>query len=288
MYQAICSCVVLLLLAACAPNTGNPASSPSPQKSDVILATTTSTQDSGLLDVLLPQFERSTGYRIKPIAVGTGQSLVLGERGEADVVLTHAPASERAWMAAGNGTERLLVMHNDFVLVGPDNDPAALRSAVDTTDAVQRIANSQVPFVSRGDNSGTHQLEQQLWQKAGINPRGTAWYQEAGTGMGDTLSVANEKRAYTVTDRGTWLSRPTSIQLPILLEGDPSLLNIYHVMPVNPAKSPRINAAGGQAFAHWLVGMDAQAIISEYGKDRFGQPLFAPDAGRSESELAGS
>lgn len=256
-----------------------------PANREVILATTTSTQDSGLLDVLLPLFERTTGYQVKPISVGTGQALALGERGEADVVLVHAPDSELVWMAAGNGTQRLLVMHNDFVIVGPPNDPAAIRGAATALEALQRIAAARAPFVSRGDNSGTDILEKQLWQRAGLTPAGNPWYLEVGQGMGQTLNVADDRRAYTIADRGTWLARRASLDLPILVEGDAGLLNVYHVMPVNPARSDRINAPGGEAFALWLVSPQAQGAIAEYGVDRFGQPLFYPDAGRGEDEL---
>jgi tungstate transport system substrate-binding protein len=318
MRAAILIPLLLALLAACAPATGGalpagapeppagsqlaspaggaPAAAARPDNPEVILATTTSTQDSGLLDVLVPLFERASGYRLKPIAVGTGQALALGERGEADIVLVHAPDAERAWMAAGHGTERLLVMHNDFVLVGPPSDPAGLRGAPTAAEALRRIATTRAPWISRGDQSGTHLVEQRLWQTVGLDasgiarpdPRGHSWYQEAGQGMGQTLNIASEKRAYTLADRGTWLARRGTLELAILVEGEQDLLNVYHVMPVNPAKSPRINAAGGQAFATWLVGPEAQAAIGEYGRDRFGQPLFFPDAGRGEAELGPS
>lgn len=254
---------------------------------DVILATTTSTQDSGLLDVLVPLFERQTGYRVKPIAVGTGQSLELGARGEADVVLVHAPESERAWMVQGNGTARLLVMHNDFVIVGPANDPAGVKELRRAADAFQRIARSQAPFISRGDNSGTQQAELALWKAAGLAPQGQGWYQEAGQGMGATLNIANEKRAYTLSDRSTYLARRATLQLDVLTEGSPELLNVYHVMPVNPAKFPKVNVAGGQAFAAFMVSREAQQAIGAYGVDRYGQPLFFADAGRSDAEVGG-
>jgi tungstate transport system substrate-binding protein len=283
-----------LLLAACAPRTGGPVSGATqpatptvaarPDNPEVLLATTTSTQDSGLLDALLPRFERATGYQVKSIAVGTGQALALGARGEADVVLVHAPEAERAWMADGHGAERLRVMHNDYVLVGPADDPAAIRGAPTAAEALRRIAATGAPWISRGDSSGTHQLEQQLWQAAPLDPRGSGWHQEVGQGMGQTLNVASEKRAYTLTDRGTWLARRDTLALAILLEGEPSLLNLYHVMPVNPAKSPRINAAGARAFAHWLVSPETQAIIGEFGKDRYGQPLFFSDASRDDAD----
>jgi tungstate transport system substrate-binding protein len=258
-----------------------------PANREVILATTTSTYDTGLLDYLNPRFERATGYQVKTISVGTGQALALGERAEADVVLVHAPDAERVWMAAGNGTERLLVMYNDFVLVGPAGDPAGIRGGT-TLDALRRIAATGATWVSRGDNSGTHLLEQQLWGQAGISPAGAGWYLAVGQGMGQTLNVANDRQAYTLTDRGTWLARQNTLQLPILVEGDVVLRNVYHVMPVNPARSPRINGPGGQAYAAWLVGPAAQAAISTFGVDRYGQPLFFPAAGRSEADLLAS
>jgi tungstate transport system substrate-binding protein len=255
---------------------------------EVILATTTSTQDSGLLDVLVPLFRQQTGYQLKTISIGTGAALALGARGEADVVLVHGPEAERQWMAQGNGTERRLVMHNDFVVVGPDEDPARISGTPRAIDALKQIADAQVPFVSRGDNSGTHQLELQLWRAAALDPKGRPWYVESGTGMGQTLTIADQRRAYTISDRGTWLTRQAQLDLPILLERDPALFNVYHVMPVNPRKFPNvpINSAGGIAFADFMVAPETQRVIAEFGQDRFGQPLFVPDAGKREEELA--
>ncbi|MBI3978808.1 MAG: substrate-binding domain-containing protein [Chloroflexi bacterium] len=249
-------------------------------KEEVVLATTTSTQDSGLLEVLVPMFERQTGYRVKPIAVGTGQALALAGRGEADVVLVHAPEAERKWMADGNGTERLLVMHNDFVLVGPPDDPAGIRSAAIAEDALAKVARAGAPFISRGDDSGTHKQELAIWQAAGLSPSGQPWYQEAGQGMGATLNIASEKGAYTLADRGTYLARKATIRLAILVEGSRALLNVYHVMPVSLQKFPKVNAAGGAAFAAFLVTREAQEVIATFGKEKFGQPLFFPDAGK--------
>ncbi len=251
-----------------------------PGHEQVILATTTSTQDSGLLDVLVPAFERQTGFQVKTIAVGTGQALALGARGEADVVLVHAPAAEEEWMKEGNGTERLLVMHNDFVIVGPADDPARINGLSVAEDAFRKIAAAGATFISRGDSSGTHQKELELWQAASLSPKGQPWYVEAGQGMGATLTIADQKRAYTLTDRGTYLARRSSLQLAILVEGAPALRNVYHVMPVNPQKFPKVNAAGGQAFADFLVAPETQAVIATFGKDQFGQPLFYPDAGQ--------
>jgi tungstate transport system substrate-binding protein len=190
-------------------------------------------------------------------------------------------------MQQGNGTERRLVMHNDFLIVGPDADPAQIKSDPSALDAMQKIAAAGAPFVSRGDNSGTQQLELTLWQKVGIEPKGQAWYVESGSGMGQTLTIADQKQAYTITDRATWLAFSSKIQLPSLVERDPVLLNIYHVMPVNPERFPnvRINVAGGKAFADFMVAAATQTIIGNFGRDKYGQALFVPDAGKSEADV---
>jgi tungstate transport system substrate-binding protein len=254
---------------------------------DVILATTTSTQDSGLLDVLVPEFERSSGYRVKTISIGTGAALALGARGEADVVLVHAPDAEKAWMAEGNGAERILVMHNDFVVIGPPNDPAGIKGEKTAVAAFKKIADKQAPFVSRDDNSGTDQLEKALWKGAGLTPKGQAWYLVSGQGMGATLTLADQKSAYTIADRATYLARKSTLQSTVAVEGDKALLNIYHVMPVNPAKFPgiKVNVEGGQAFAKFLVAAETQKTIGEFGRDKYDQPLFFPDAGKKEEEV---
>ena len=252
-----------------------------PQSTAVILATTTSTQDSGLLDVLVPLFEKQTGYTVKTIAVGTGQSLALGDRGEADVVLVHAPKLELEYLARGNLMNRRLVMHNDFILVGPSADPAGIKGQKTAAEAFSRIAEHRAPFVSRGDNSGTHNKERALWRVTGVTPKG-AWYIESGQGMGATLGIASEKRGYTLTDRATYLAFEKRVQLAILVQGDAPLLNIYHVMEVNPARYVRVNAAGGKAFADFMVSPATQAVIKTFGADKYGQPLFFPDAGKPE------
>jgi tungstate transport system substrate-binding protein len=192
-------------------------------------------------------------------------------------------------MAQGNGTERRLVMHNDFVIVGPPADPARLSGTPKAVDALKKLADAKAPFVSRGDNSGTHQLELQLWKQAGIEPKGQPWYIESGTGMGQTLTIADQRQAYTITDRATWLSRKDQLALPIAVEGDPALFNIYSVMPVNPQKFPnvKINTAGGKAFADFMLAPDTQRVIAEFGKDKFGEALFVPDAGKQEEQLGG-
>jgi tungstate transport system substrate-binding protein len=250
----------------------------------VILSTTTSTQDSGLLDVLLPLFEKQTGYLVKTVSVGTGQALALAAKGDTDVALVHAPALEKKYVADGKLLNRRLVMYNDFVIIGPKDDPAKIRSAKTSAAALKAIEQAKASFVSRGDNSGTHTLEKTLWKEAGVEPKGS-WYIEAGQGMGATLAIANERNAYTITDRGTLLALSKRVVLPILIEGDRALLNIYSVMEVNPANGPRINSAGGKAFADFMVASQTQAVIKNFGLEKFRQPLFVPVAGRNEEEL---
>ncbi len=244
---------------------------------EVILATTTSTQDSGLLDVLIPKFEDEYGYKVKTIAVGSGQALRLGEQGEADVILAHSPQAEEDFVAAGNGVERQPVMHNDFVIVGPREDPAGIAGVASAADALKRIAQSGALFLSRGDQSGTNAKELALWKKAGIEPSG-GWYQETGQGMGATLTIAEEKRGYTLSDRGTYLSQRHNLHLSVLVQGDPGLFNIYHVMIVNPEKHSNVNAEGARAFANFITSAQTQDLISGFGIDQFGEPLFVPDA----------
>jgi len=250
----------------------------------VILATTTSLQDSGLLDVLVPMFEKRTGLTVKTISVGTGQALALAARGEADVTLAHAPALERKYVDEGRLLRRRLVMYNDFVIIGPPEDPAAIRGLHQAVDAMRRIAVSRSRFVSRGDRSGTHTVEIALWQQAAIEARG-AWYIESGQGMGQTLAIADDRRAYTLTDRATWLAFRKRISLPILVEKDRPLLNLYSVLEVAPASGPRVNAAGGKAFADFMLASEAQAAIKTFGEDKYGQPLFIPVAGKTDADL---
>jgi tungstate transport system substrate-binding protein len=262
-------------------------SSPAPalaRSNVVILSTTTSTQDSGLLDVLVPMFERKTGLTVKTISVGTGQALALAARGEADVTLAHAPSVEKKYVEEGKMSNRRLVMYNDFVIIGPPADPAKIRGVPKAVEALKRIAESQSRFVSRGDKSGTHVLEHRLWKQAGVEPKG-AWYIESGQGMGQTLGIANDRRAYTLTDRGTYLAFQKRVDLPILVEKDRPLRNIYSVMEVNPANGPRVNAAGGRAFAEFILAPDTQAVIKTFGVDKYGQPLFVPIAGKKDEDL---
>ena len=250
----------------------------------VILATTTSTQDSGLLDVLVPAFEKESGFQVKTISVGSGQAMKMGEKGEADVLLVHSPDAEKKFMADGFGVSRRLVMHNDFVIVGPASDPAKIKGSK-AADAMKLIAQSGAIFVSRGDNSGTHAKEKGLWKAAAINPEGQKWFQQTGLGMGQTLNVAAEKKGYTLTDRATYLSLKKGLGLEIIVEGDSKLLNIYHVIELNPAKSPKINTQGGKAFADFMVAKKTQEIIGRFGVEKFGAPLFFPDAGRKPESL---
>ncbi|AEF93741.1 extracellular solute-binding protein [Desulfotomaculum nigrificans CO-1-SRB] len=275
--------LVMLVGAGCAQQQGKEetkkeAAKPAADNKEVILATTTSTQDSGLLDVLQPAFEKKTGYKLKIIAVGTGAALAMGEKGEADVLLVHAPKSEKPLVDKGIGINYSLVMHNDFILVGPANDPAGIKGAKTTAEAMQKIANKGCIFVSRGDDSGTHKKELSLWQEAKVNPKGQKWYQESGSGMGQTLNITSEKQGYTLTDRATYLAQKKNLKLDILLQGDKSLLNIYHVMNINPEKFSKVNAAGGKAFVDFMVSPETQEMISKFGVDKYGEPLFFPDA----------
>ncbi|MGH7265909.1 MAG: substrate-binding domain-containing protein [Candidatus Rokuibacteriota bacterium] len=263
---------------------GSPAGAQPAGKRDVILATTTSTQDSGLLDVLVPLFEQQSGYRVKTIAVGTGQSLAMGARGNADVVLVHAPSLERKYVAEGAFVNRRLVMFNDFVVVGPPSDPARIKGMRRLAEAFRQIAESQARFVSRGDRSGTHLLELALWERARVQPAGDAYIQ-VGQGMGAALNVASEKAAYTLTDRATYLALRKRLALEIVFEKARPLLNLYHVMEVNPARFPRVNHVGAKAFAEFVVSPAAQAVVEKFGADRFGQALFAPAAGKTEAEF---
>jgi len=255
------------------------------QPKTIILATTTSTQDSGLLDVLLPIFEKKTGYFVKTIAVGSGQAMAMGQKGEADVLLVHSPTAEKKFIGEGYGVNRMLVMHNDYIIVGPTGDPAKIKGVKTAAEAFKKIASEKVLFISRGDNSGTHSKERDIWKTTGINPEGEKWYQQTGLGMGQTLNVAAEKKGYTLADRGTYLALKKNLGLDILVEGDAILLNIYHVIEVNPAKWPKVNVPGAKAFADFMVSKETQNIVKTFGVDKFGSPLFFPDAGKKEEEL---
>ncbi|MBI2723585.1 MAG: substrate-binding domain-containing protein [Chloroflexi bacterium] len=267
---------------AAATGGASPAANATRASGQLILATTTSTQDSGLLDVLVPMFERESGYSVKTVAVGSGQAIEQGSRGDADVLLVHSPAAEQQMVDAGNGIERTLIMHNDFIFVGPPDDPAALKASTSSADAMKRIAGAQAPFISRGDNSGTNALELKLWQAAAITPKGQSWYQESGQGMGATLAIADQKSAYTISDRATYLAQKKNLSLTISYERDKGLLNVYHVIVVNPAKFPKVNVVGARAFAAFLVRADIQDVIGKFGVDKAGEPLFFADAGKPE------
>ncbi|NLY77034.1 MAG: extracellular solute-binding protein [Tissierellia bacterium] len=245
----------------------------------LILATTTSTQDSGLLDYILPEFEKETGITVDVVAVGTGQALEMGKNGEADILLVHAKASEEEFVSEGHGLERRDVMYNDYILVGPKDDPAKLKENYgnDIVGALKAIAENKATFVSRGDDSGTHKKELALWKETGITPEGD-WYLEAGSGMGDVLAMANEELAYTISDRATYLSMKDTLDLEILVEGDENLFNQYGIIPVNPDKNDKINAEGAQKFMEWLLSDKTQELIGSFGVEEFGQPLFTPNA----------
>ena len=261
--------VVVLVLAGC--------EQAHDEAKTLTLATTTSTRDSGLLDLLVPMFEKETGIEVKVVAVGSGQALELGRRGDADVLLTHAPDAEEQFMAEGHAEQRRGVMHNDFVLVGPQTDPAQIKDQTPITEAFRRIASSSSPFISRGDESGTHMKEKKIWREAEIEPQGD-WYVRAGAGMAEALRIASEKRAYTLADRGTFLSQRDRLDLTIHFEGDPLLRNPYAVIVVSSKKHPGVNHQAASRFSEFLLSPKVQRIISEFGVERFGQPLFFPKA----------
>ncbi len=244
----------------------------------LVLATTTSTQDSGLLDELVPAFTAQTGRQVQTVAVGSGQAIELGRRGEADVLLVHSPAAEEEFVAEGTAGRRLLVMHNDFVVLGPEADPAAVEG-LGAVEAFTAIAASGSVFVSRGDDSGTEARELRIWERAGVEPGG-AWYRQTGQGMGATLRVAAELGGYTLADRATFLASPEGLAL--LAEGDPDLLNVYHVIELTAAAGERVQPDAAREFADWITGPDAQRRIGEFGVAEFGRPLFVPDAGKPD------
>ncbi len=277
--------IITLMIAAMIVVFGGTSVFAAPKQKNIILATTTSTQDSGLLDVLIPIFEKQTGYFVKTIAVGSGQAMKMGEKGEADVMLVHSPDAEKKFIADGFGVNRQLIMHNDFIIVGPGTDPAKVKGVKSSAEAMKMIAKAESLFLSRGDNSGTHAKEKTLWKKAEITPAGQKWYQETGLGMGQTLNVAAEKKGYTLADRGTYLALKKNLGLDILVEGDAALLNISHVIEVNSAKWPKANADGAKAFAAFMVSKNTQDIIKTFGVDKFGSPLFFPDAGKKVEDL---
>jgi tungstate transport system substrate-binding protein len=257
---------------ASVPAPGGPAGAGASR--DLILATTTSLQDSGLLDVLVPRFEASSSYRVKAIAVGSGEALKMGEQGSADVLVVHSPSDEERFMAAGLGKDRKELMSNDFVIVGPPGDPAKVRG-LPVADALRSISGGRSVFVSRADASGTDKKEKGLWKKAGLAPV-EPWYLETGQGMAETLRIASEKSGYTLTDRGTFLAVKARLDLVVLVEGEADLLNVYHVITVNPERHPDVDIRGAEAFMEFLLSPDTQKAIGEFGRDKFGVPLFKP------------
>lgn len=263
-----------------------PAAPEPPANPTLILATTTSTQDSGLLDVLMPIFQEQTGYTVQTVAVGSGAALKMAEEGNADVLLVHAPSSEKALMDAGWGRDRMLVMHNDFILVGPAADPAGVKGMA-VVDAYKTIVAAQAAFITRGDDSGTHKAELALWKKAELDPATFSpdFYISTGQGMGASLTIASEKGAYIFTDRATYLASKENLDLEVLVEGDAALLNVYHVITVNPEKWPKANYDGAMAFAKFMTEPATQKIIGAFGVDKFGQPLFFPDADKTDADL---
>jgi len=276
--------MTMALLLGCAGNTQTPEeeqeeTGPAEILGSIVLATTTSTQDSGLLDVLLPQFTYDTGWEVDVVAVGSGAAMEMGENGEADVLLVHSPAAEREFVAAGHGPERYDVMYNDYVIIGPADDPAGLKSNApdDAVAAFTMISETESTFISRADESGTHKKELTLWGKAGIEPAGD-WYVEAGQGMGAVITMANDMLAYTLSDRATWLNYAADTDLKIVTEGDTNMFNQYGVIVVDPSKNDQINAEGALAFQTWILSETAQTMISEYGIEEFGASLFTPNA----------
>lgn len=269
---------MMTIAAGCAQEQSpDPAENQAPVAKELKLATTTSTEDSGLLDVLLPEFKKDTGYDVQVIAVGTGQAIEMGEAGDVDVILVHSRAAEDKFVEEGYGVDRRDVMYNDFLIIGPAEDPAGIKGEADVLKAFAEIQAKQAPFVSRGDDSGTDKKEKGIWKKANINPEGN-WYIEAGQGMGDTFRMADEKKAYTLIDRATYLALKDKYQLEPMVEGSPDLLNPYGVIPVNPEKHPHVDFEGATAFAEWLTSEKGQQLIGEFGVKEFGQQLFVPDA----------
>lgn len=271
---ALLALAAAVAVAACGEDDTD-GSAAAPDRGRMILATTTSTRDSGLLDELLPRFEGASGCSVKTVAVGSGEALELGERGDVDVLLVHSPAAEDEFMRAGHGISRRAVMHNDFVLVGPGDDPARIGNAASAPEALRRIAEGEARFASRADESGTHAKELSLWEAAGTQPGG-AWYIETGQGMGETLTISSQKQAYTLSDRGTFLATD-NLDLELLLEGGKDLLNPYHVIVV---RGDRVNRSCAEGFSDWITSPPTQSRIGRFGVAEFGEPLFFPDAGR--------
>jgi tungstate transport system substrate-binding protein len=266
IYIYLSLALLFLSLISCRSNTDT---------NEIILATTTSVQDTGLLDVLTDIFNKSTGYKIKAIAVGSGEAMAMGRRGDADVLLVHSPKDEETFMAEGFGNSRVTFMYNYFAIVGPADDPAGCSKTASAAEAFSRIAATSSPFISRGDNSGTHKKEMSLWNETGINPKGK-WYIQAGVGMGQTLLIASEKKAYTLSDRGTYLAFKDAVALKIVKDGVPDLKNNYSVIVLNHDRFPKVNLKGARAFADFLTSPETLKLIAEYGQDKYGEALFYP------------
>ncbi|AOY76277.1 substrate-binding domain-containing protein [Clostridium formicaceticum] len=276
--------VLMMIFVGCtkSPEVSTPeegATTPEVENTSLLLSTTTSTENSGLLDAILPVFTEDTGIEVKVVAVGTGQALQMGKDGEADVLLVHAKASEEEFVAEGHGVERFEVMYNDFVLLGPDSDPAGVLANApdDILEAFQLIYDNQAPFVSRGDDSGTHKMELELWKELGLEPSGN-WYVEAGQGMGAVIQMTDEMLGYTLTDRATYLSMKNDLELQVVTEGDTKLFNQYGIIAVNPEKNDKINFEAAEIFINWMLSDKGQQLIGEFGKAEFGQSLFIPNA----------
>ncbi len=282
--------VFALAFSGCAPAMpvaiGEPTENPVPINPVLILATTTSTQDSGLLDVLIPLFEAESGYTVQAVAVGSGQAMEMGQQGNADVLLVHSPSAEKEFMAEGWGRDRALIMHNDFIIVGPADDPAKIKG-LSAVDAFKAIATVETTFVARADKSGTSTKELGIWKKADLDPAATkpSWYIETGQGMGPSLTIASERGGYTLTDRATFLANKANLQLKILVEGDNSLLNVYHVITVSPDKWPKVNSEGAMAFLKFMTESSTQEVIGKFGVEKYEQQLFIPDAGKTDAEV---
>ena len=269
---ALLTLLAVLAIASCGDDDSGQSDAGSDQ-GQMILATTTSTQDSGLLDELVPGFEEEAGCSVKTVAVGSGEALELGEKGDADALLVHSPEAEQEYMDGGHGVNRKAVMHNDFIVVGPADDPAGIKGAGSAAEAFTGIAEGEAPFASRADESGTHTKELSLWEAAGIEPKGS-WYIETGQGMGETLTIAGQKKAYTLSDRGTFLATD-NLDLELLVEGGEDLLNPYHVIVV---EADGVNRACAQGFSDWIISAKTQREIGRFGVAEYGEPLFVADA----------
>ena len=272
-WPAALTAVLVLALVGCAEDDDARGADSPPERGAMLLATTTSTRDSGLLDELLPSFEEQSGCEVKTLAVGSGEAIELGEKGDADVLLVHSPADEQELMAGGHGASRKAVMHNDFVLVGPPDDPAGIKTAADAPTALRRIADAEASFASRADESGTHAKELSLWKTVGMKPGGS-WYVETGQGMGETLTIADQKQAYALSDRGTYLATE-NLDTEVLVEGGEALLNPYHVIEV---RGDKVNRPCARQFASWITSPAAQRTIGRFGVEHYGERLFVPDA----------